>query len=214
MNPYLRIIGDVHGRLGDYCNLANKAEYSIQLGDLGFDYSGIMELNSNKHKVIAGNHDNYLQENGRFVNQTAHFLGDYGVYNVPDFGDIFFIRGGRSIDRGRSNIFIENWWQEEELNYKQGLEALHMYSTIKPSFVISHECPSFLIDQFSSMHTFRGQLLLASNTAKLLDQMFDTHQPKHWLFGHHHKDFKINFKSTNFKCVNIMKYVDFDKKQD
>ena len=40
----IRFIGDVHGDIPNYVKIANEAEYSIQVGDLAFDYSG-MNLN-------------------------------------------------------------------------------------------------------------------------------------------------------------------------
>ena len=43
--PYIRVIGDCHGLIKNrptgrsYKNLINGIPYSIQVGDLGFDYS-------------------------------------------------------------------------------------------------------------------------------------------------------------------------------
>jgi hypothetical protein len=35
---FFRIIGDVHGKYDKYAHVATQAEYSLQVGDMGFDY--------------------------------------------------------------------------------------------------------------------------------------------------------------------------------
>ena len=54
----VRIIGDVHGKYGEYLHLTDDAEYSIQLGDMGFSYNHMKELNPLNHTFFGGNHDN------------------------------------------------------------------------------------------------------------------------------------------------------------
>jgi hypothetical protein len=207
----LRVIGDVHCNLSDYTGIANKSPYSIQVGDVGFNYKWINKnLDSTRHKIIAGNHDNYLVENGVFIKQTPHFLGDYGVYTVPDFGDIFFIRGGRSIDwflrtEGR------NWFKEEELTYAQGMKALELYQEVKPEIVISHECPTEIIPFVSSMDTYHGEKLHPSFTAHMLQTLFNVHQPKQWFFGHFHINKHIEVNRTNFYCLDELSYMDIER---
>lgn len=113
---YLRIIGDVHGNMDAYIEIASQSQYSIQLGDMGFSYEKLHELDPAFHKVLGGNHDNYQIENGKFVKQTPHFLGDYGVYEIPKLPKFFFVRGGYSIDRTRRREFTD-WWVDEQLTY-------------------------------------------------------------------------------------------------
>lgn len=212
--PYLRFIGDVHGQIEDYLILASQAEYSIQVGDLGFHYDALPRfLDSSKHKVIGGNHDNYEEFEGRFVKQPPHFLGDFGVYTVPDFGDIFFVRGGASIDKGMRTEGLD-WWPGEQMSYSQGLKALEMYNEVKPRIVVSHECPSSIIDLVSGIRTWDGVPIRPSMTANLLESMFESHQPELWIFGHHHKDFFMTLRGTAFRCVNILKCVDLDRKTE
>lgn len=210
--PWFRIIGDVHGLQSQYTGVANKAEYSLQVGDVGFDYKWIRRnLDAERHKIIAGNHDNYAAgESGKFIRQTDHFLGDFGIYEVPEFGAIFFVRGGQSIDRmyrkeGR------DWWPAEELTYQQGLAALQLYEEAKPDFVVTHECPTSIIEMVSTMRLWDGVPIRPSSTAHLLQSMLEIHQPEWWVFGHHHKNWRQEINGTIFRCVAELSYVDFDK---
>ena len=202
----LRLIGDVHGKFEQYIPIAQQAEYSIQLGDLGFEYDEMSKLDSKRHKVIAGNHDNYEKQDGRFVLQTEHFLGDYGIYEV-DGKRIFFIRGGRSIDK-ESRMEGYRWWRDEELTYVEATNALGFYMDTKPDFVISHECPVYVVEYCFSGRTWNGQAIRPSMTANLLQTMFENHQPKEWFFGHHHRNLTIDFNGTNFHCLKELSYCD------
>ena len=162
------------------------------------------------HKILAGNHDNYEEKDGKFILQTPHFLGDFGVYTVPNYGDFFFVRGGYSIDwkyrkEGR------DWWAKEQLSYSQGLEALKLYEAIKPNFVISHECPTSVIDLVAIGKTWNGEVIRPSSTAELLDQMWEIHKPKMWIFGHFHRDWTDLIEGTTFCCLDELNYMDFKK---
>lgn len=212
--PWLRLIGDVHGLHSQYTGIANKAEYSICLGDVGFEYSWIAKnLDPEKHKILAGNHDNYEEWEGRFIMQTAHFLGDYGVYTVPGFGDLFYVRGGNSIDKAYRKEG-RDWWAKEELSYSQGMSALELYKQTKPRFVISHECPTSVIEFVSGIRLWDGVPIRPSMTANLLQSMFEAHQPEWWVFGHHHKDRSLKINGTAFRCLAELSYIDFEKNKE
>ena len=209
--PFLRIIGDVHGKMEDYLVLADAAEYSVQVGDMGFEYHALTRfLEPDRHKVLGGNHDNYTFHEGRFIMQTPHFLGDYGVHTIPGFGDFFYVRGGYSIDYMYRKEG-ESWWPMEQITYAQGMTALETYKEIKPEFVITHECPASIVELVSGVKTWDGVLIRPSMTANLLEAMFDAHQPKLWLFGHHHRDWFMNVRGTNFRCLRELGYVDLNK---
>lgn len=208
----LRIIGDVHGKLDDYIQLAGESEYSIQLGDLGFNYDKIQVLDPIKHRVLGGNHDNYSVTDGVFHKQTSHFLGNYGVHNIPDVGDLFFVRGGYSIDHARRTEGF-NWWPDEQISYTDGLKALDDYIKIKPEFVISHECPASIIDMVAGFKTWDGEEILPSMTANLLDGMFELHKPYLWIFGHHHKFFDMKIEGTRFICLPELACFDISNKE-
>jgi hypothetical protein len=213
IRPYLRIIGDVHGRLGRYVELAKEAEYSIQVGDCNFNYDYLRRtLDPVRHRIIAGNHDNYTEGlPDQFILQSPHFLGDYGIYTVPGFGDIFYLRGGYSIDWQMRMEGID-WWKKEEMDYSKLLEAIEFYKQKKPDFVITHECPKSLIPEFA---TIKGKEFKPSRTAEALEQMLDFqyHKPKRWIFGHHHQDKIIEVNGTIFQCLAELSYVDFAMKK-
>tara|TARA_Y100000034_G_scaffold81713_1_gene97950 strand:- start:69 stop:830 length:762 start_codon:yes stop_codon:yes gene_type:complete len=192
----LRFIGDVHGKINEYLHVAREADYSVQVGDLGWSNNAraplkfMKVLDAERHKVIGGNHDWYAEDETGFYHQTPHFLGDFGIYNVPGFGDMFFVRGERSIDV-RRRVEGRDWWRHEELNYQEGKDAIDLYTATRPQFVVTHGCPSSLITHI----TGSSDMLQSwgfndhSSTAELLQQMWEIHQPKTWMFGHYHKNF-------------------------
>ena len=145
----LRIIGDVHGKFQDYIALTKECDYSIQVGDMGFDYSELRVLSKDDHKFIGGNHDNYDKYYG-----SPHALGSTITIGMgKDFGiathgglDFFFLRGGFSIDwKQRQKSFLmggaKSYWDNEELSMEEMEMALWQYQKMKPDVVITHECP-------------------------------------------------------------------------
>ena len=202
----LRIIGDVHGHYEQYVQVAKEAEYSIQVGDLGFEYDCLKQLDPNRHRVLAGNHDNYDRMD------SGHWLGDYGAYNVPDFGNVFFVRGGHSIDRGK-RLIGQTWWPQEEMSYGQLSEIIDVYKEAKPDFVISHECPASVTEIAFGMKTWDNEIIKPSRTSLLLQSLLEIHQPKHWVFGHHHRLYFGVHKTTGFICVPLLVSVNDGVKQ-
>jgi predicted phosphodiesterase len=55
----ITVIGDAHGQYDRYVKMARKRDYTVQIGDLGFKYGCLENLDGEKHKVVGGNHDNY-----------------------------------------------------------------------------------------------------------------------------------------------------------
>lgn len=201
---FLRIIGDVHGHITPYRNLVRKSKYSIQLGDLGWSNNPenplafMNDLDPDFHKVIGGNHDYYTEDESGKLKQTPHFLGDFGVFKVPGFGDIFFVRGELSIDK-KHRTENETWWRREELSQREGIDALERYAALRPSFVITHGCPSSVTEHIANTSwdiQSEWGVSLPSSTAQLLQQMWEIHQPKTWIFGHYHKDWTKTLNLT------------------
>jgi hypothetical protein len=202
--PLLRLIGDVHGRQAELVRLAAGARHSVCLGDVGFDYRPLLSAEADyspqNHKIVAGNHDNYDV-------LTPHFLGDFGTLRVDGFGDLFFVRGGRSIDAAYRTPGV-SWWHEEQLNYTQSLAALAAYREAKPTVVLSHECPASVIPYVSTFTHYDGLRLEPSHTALLLDAMLSEHQPLFWYFGHYHVDRTFEVGPTQFRCLAELSHVD------
>lgn len=177
------IIGDVHGQYNQYLQLLIGEEKSIQLGDLGFDYTPLANLPLT-HRFIQGNHDNYDIKD-------PHALGDYGQHE-----GFYYIRGAKSIDR---NARVEgvDWWRNEELSYLEFSHAIAQYATTKPDIMLSHDCPhSVCLNHFGYTDH--------SPTRMALQVALEHHRPKLWIFGHHHKSLDVTIDGTRFICLNIL----------
>lgn len=221
----LRAVGDCHNCIDnrkrlpnlpsfvEICNSMPDDGYVVQLGDLGFNYKALNKLDANKVKVCLGNHECY---------DTAfnypHMLGDFGLTQLGPF-QFFFVRGGFSIDC-RARIMDEyltgnkSWWKQEELNHSEGLHCLQVYESIKPSVVMSHDCPasiSTMIGNPDIMKAFGWQPDLITSTQELLEQMLDIHRPKLWVHGHYHVDYKLTYKGVKFIGIAEQQFVDFDE---
>lgn len=197
MKTNFRLIGDVHGHYGRYHRLLHKAQSTIQVGDFGFKYTTLSTVDAKQHKVLAGNHDNYDE-----LGKWPHFLGNYGIHSIIGFGDVFFIRGGLSIDRHLRREGV-SWWAKEELSTAECYAALAEYSRIKPAFVVSHECPRSVVPYVTA-----SQLIIPSRTNQLLEQMFAIHQPYKWVFGHYHRSWSKPIDGTQFICLNELECLD------
>lgn len=191
----LVIIGDVHGKYLRYANIAMNYEYTLQLGDMGFDYNPLKVLGKN-HRFFGGNHDNY---NVYF--DSTQIIGN-GNFGKAKHGDIefFFVRGGYSIDKNLRKPNID-WWQREELNKTERKNCLNSYKQIKPDIVISHEAPTFINRRIGSkgiLPYFGLSEDWSSNTAQLLHSMFNHHIPKLWIHGHMHKSHTTEVEGCTF----------------
>lgn len=174
------IIGDVHGKFDNYLELTKLAESSIQIGDMGFNYSPLAELSLN-HRFIKGNHDNYEISD-------PHDLGDFGIHE-----GIFYIRGAASIDRMR-RIEGKDWFADEQLSYARLQEVINLFESTKPKIVISHDCPQ-------SMASLLCGIQDTTLTRLALQTCFGLHQPELWIFGHHHRHVEDTFWGTKFVCL-------------
>lgn len=221
---HLRIIGDCHGliKIGrkrgypplgrTYLNIANGCEYSVQVGDMGFDYKDLVHLDHTKHVFLGGNHDNY-----DLYPTTPWALGDYGMKQIGCL-NFFFVRGAFSIDK-KGRIYNQwqsghkTWWENEELSYGQGMYALKAYTDTKPDVMITHDCPesiSNMVGDSGVLAAFGIPEDFVSTTQRLLQAMLEVHQPKYWFFGHYHKNWQKAVDMTLFTCINELSYVVWD----
>lgn len=202
----IRLIGDSHGENQHYLKIAKKSEYSVQLGDLAFDYEFMKRLDSDKHKVILGNHDNYD------IRDFPHNLGDFGTYTLNGIS-FFFIRGGFSIDfayrlRHEQSTGIKSFWVEEELSLPRMAECLELYKVVKPEFVISHE-PTREIAKLTGNEDILREFgfnptTFTTNTGELLSACFSFYKPKLWVYGHMHKNYDKIIDRTQFIGLNMI----------
>lgn len=208
----LTIVGDVHGKYHELFNVINGSDYILQIGDLGFDYSPIIDyLDPNHFKFVRGNHDNYDVK-------LEHCLGDYGKASHGGL-DFFFIRGEFSIDcktriETNKRIFPNKiWWKDEELTRSEMNKALKAYKRAKPKVMISHGCPQ----EISKLIGVAGILkhfgynpdTFTTNTQQLLQSCYDSHKPNVHIFGHYHMNLDFHYKGTRFICLDELSTLDY-----
>jgi predicted phosphodiesterase len=213
----LRIIGDVHGKYEQYFAIAKNSEYSVQIGDFGFhrewvklNYSG---LSTDKHKVIAGNHDDY-----DIAPSYGNYLGNYGEYTLNGV-KFFFVRGGLSIDRcnrllTQFSTREKTYWSQEELNLVEMMDCLRVYQETKPDIVLTHvPCSTFskvMSPDDSILQRYRFHLGFKENHQLLGDEMLKLHEPKIWISGHFHQSYCWKNGRTTFIGLDELEYVDLN----
>jgi hypothetical protein len=186
------IVGDVHGRILDLNAKAGKHTKTLhfQLGDLGAGFVNIDKLAPN---IIwtRGNHDN-----PRVCQEHPLYAGDWGTLQGRD-KTLYFIGGGYSIDQDMRVPGI-SWWEDEELSYGQLDHIIKDVIEKKPQVIVSHECPSSIIQFVGYSKHFN---IPPSRTAMALDRIFEQYKPQMWVFGHHHCSWWDSVKGTQFRCL-------------
>lgn len=209
----LRLIGDLHGKSHLYLDFIKDVDYSIQIGDFGFDYSVLDKVDHRKHIVLPGNHDNY-----DIIPHYPHFLPSYG-YCTHGGLVFFYVRGAFSIDwrirvlKHTAGEWPKTWWAEqEELNHNELMEAIQLYQSVKPDCVISHDCPLSISKRFSNAEMLKNfgydPKTFRTMTQVAFDVMFEGHKPKQWFFGHYHTSWSKNIDGTLFRCIDQETYFD------
>lgn len=201
----LRLIGDVHGRIGDYLALTKDCDFSIQLGDLSYDWSILEKVDPKNHKLLPGNHDAWPD-----IEQYKDWL--LYPYGMVKFGswEAYFVAGAYSIDRGL-RMKDYDWFPEEELPFTELYKAYVVYTHIKPKVVISHELPTEMIDLLG-MKGIRldPPFKIKSTTQQTLQMMLEAHRPKEWYGGHWHLDASKKKDGCYFRCLAECSYKDID----
>lgn len=190
----ITLIGDLHGKYKRYHEIIrekNRHPYTIQLGDFGFLFETLNNVDPDKHKIVGGNHDNY----SKIIN-IPHYLGDYG-YTSLNGVNLFYYRGAYSIDKQHRTIGID-WWPEEQVSVEQFMKARELYRSIKPDIMLTHDCP----ETISPYLLNPGAQIYQNQTGYFLQELFNIHQPKRWFFGHYHKSWQMTINGTDFRCLN------------
>lgn len=189
-------IGDPHGRkkLEPYFDIVRRqtdfGNKTFSLGDNGFyeeyelgaEFLGKIDPHHENHVWLQGNHDLYP------ANEYPFVLGNHGIWN-----DIFYVRGAHSIDRSK-RIEGVDWFREEELTTTQMNWALNDYSLHHPAIVATHCAPKWITKLMFDIDT-------NESTPKFLQALFEEHQPKFWIFGHHHRNQIFQKNGTTFVCL-------------
>jgi hypothetical protein len=197
MNVPFRIIGDVHGIYSQYLNLIKKADFSVQLGDMGFDYSNLGSIDPVAHRFVPGNHENYH-------NLPPHaFQADWGQVSMGVL-DFVYIRGAYSVDK-MYRIEGRNWWPEEEMTWASGHQLVEAIAMLQPKYILSHDCPTVCLEAGVTTNEWK---IRPSHTSQILQAVWEVWQPDHWIFGHHHHDWIERLGKTRFVCLNSLSSLD------
>lgn len=199
----IKLIGDIHGHFNKYLELTEDAEYSIQLGDLGFNYYPLNFVDHKRHKFIGGNHDNY-------DSLPKHSLGDFGMSSLNEI-QFFFIRGGYSIDCGDRRIIQsrgnpKEWWHQEELSYVEMRSCEEVWRYHKPEILLTHTPPNSIIKKVSNnkiMSDYGYTQGFKCKTSEFIDYLLQIHKPKFICSGHMHCSFEYEEQQTIYKILNI-----------
>ena len=218
----LRVIGDVHAQIdftlgrdkASYLDILSGCEFSVQVGDMGDEeaYKELIEhVDPKFHRFFAGNHDHYP-----FL--PSHSLGDFGSKSIGGI-NFFFVRGARSGDKKQLLALGEKlgktlWYDEEQLPLKIHDSIVEAYLQAKPDTVLSHTCPSSIVDLIRRYVAGRSQFSTGleyrepSDTEVLLQRMLESHHPKLWCFGHFHHDWRYLENGTEFRCIGELSHLD------
>lgn len=190
----ITVIGDVHGKYDKYYEIIRETDrhpYTVQLGDFGFKYETLKNLDPNKHKIVAGNHDNYDK-----IVSIPHYLGDYGYAALNDV-NFFYYRGAYSIDRQYRTLGV-SWWSNEQVDVDGFMKARELYREIKPKIMITHDCP----ESVSLGYLRAGDQIYQNQTGYFLQELYNIHQPDLWVHGHWHLSKTTQIDKTKFVCIN------------
>lgn len=197
----LLLIGDIHDDIQHYISLINRAkstgfDRSYQLGDLGYkdtydhwkDFT--IKLQNHPHNyVVRGNHD--------FPCINPRVINTFDCHELNDEHRLFMVRGAFSIDKDYLQLGT-TYFQDEELNYNEMTAAMDSYLEQRPTIVLSHDCPNIVREL---MFNIPNNASNRTKTSSFLQEMFEEHKPKYWVFGHHHRNAILEIDGTTFICV-------------
>lgn len=202
MRVGLRVIGDAHGGYGRYLHLVSEADYSVQLGDLGFDYRCLEGLDPTHHKFIPGNHDNYDKL------PLPHALMTFGAVSLGPY-KFWYARGANSIDKQYRTEGL-SWWANEQMSQAELEACVEDFEREQPLVVFTYDAPYQLYEELIGIGRNGFGPIRPNPTCLMLDECFRRWQPQLWLFGHHHRDYTTWKGHTHFKCLQELQTMDFD----
>ena len=82
--------------------------------------------------------------------------------------------------------------------------------------MLSHTCPAHIVPFIQEDVQLKSRYPIsahgeASSTNKLLERLFDAHQPAKWCFGHYHHDWHYRDFNMDFHCVGELSFLDIHK---
>ena len=197
----MKFIGDIHGDLKAWYFLIQDCDESIQVGDFGAGFVPIPDTQdvSVEHKFIRGNHDS-----PHACRNSSRWIPD-GTYDEKN--KMFMVGGAYSIDWMCRKPGI-SWWEDEELSYAELYKMVDEYERLKPSIMVTHDCPTSVAKELFPYECSKNQII--TRTGQAFEAMFSIHKPNLWVFGHWHQPKNINIFETTFICCSINQAVDVD----
>lgn len=210
----IRLIGDVHGHWQAYKRIIDGCPHpTLQVGDMGV---GFKRWDPVEEKLVVRSNPPYdamSKGDNRFIRGNHDSPEDCSrhPYWVPDGAvhhGIFCVGGASSIDRAYRTEGID-WWPDEELGQLELNEIVADYSELKPSVVVTHECPESVADQLMAAFN-KTKFEDRSRTRQALEVMLYHHQPKLWVFGHWHHSAMFKMAGCHFVCLNELEHLDVE----
>ena len=207
----VRFIGDAHGKLKRYRQLAEQSDYSVSLGEMGFDLKPLVKMytsgfDGGKHIIVPGNHDNYDVIKGITTFMVEPGYGEFLEGPLDIDGRAFYVRGAESIDKAMRTEG-KSWWADEELSARDLRNCVEWYVACKPDIMVTHTAPDFIIEEhllesWQTKYNFR--------TEQALQSMHEFHTPKVWIFGHFHLTKSFYSMGTTFISLGELATCDLD----
>lgn len=211
------LVGDVHGKTVALEQIVQSASGKLvfQIGDMGLGFSGVTlseEYSHDRFRFIRGNHDS-----PRACKDHPNYAGEFGYLFEQE---LFFLGGAWSIDQAY-RVEGVSWWRDEEQSIEALNAALNLYLDVKPRFVVTHEAPScaayntisnvifpptpknlITVPHDEKYREYKKAVGFAdTRTSQALQQMFESHEPELWVFGHYHVNREFQIGHTKFRCL-------------
>jgi len=158
------------------------------------------------HRFIRGNHDNPAVSR-----EQSQWIPDGTFEN-----NMMFVGGAISIDREFRRADYD-WWPDEELSSVDLRRMIALYIGRKPRIMVTHDCPGEVASIILSRTLMSGSSKLdpPSRTCLALQEMWASHCPNIWIFGHYHVSFDQVLhggrdKGTRFIGLAELEYRDLD----
>lgn len=199
----MRFIGDVHGKWNEYLTVIDRCDKSIQVGDfgLGFDREELEPNLAPNHRFIRGNHDS----------PTSCAKHSGWIADGTQEGNMFFLGGAESIDR-HMRVEGVSWWRDEQISQEVAWDITGKFynGELTPKIVVTHDCPWSVALKIFGRDYYWLKNEMPSTTQQVLDSIFESYQPKLWIFGHWHEDRDEVIDGTRFICLGELSYIDVD----
>jgi hypothetical protein len=117
-----------------------------------------------------------------------------GNFSFDKKVSIMTIRGGVSTDKHLRKEGID-WFPGEEMTIPEWDSCIKAYRKWRPEIVASHTCPEVAREWLFKIN-------IPELTPNRMEDCFSYHQPRIWIFGHHHESRDEVIEGTRFICLD------------